>query len=163
MRGVLVDDDDGVSRLRHDVGLVQLRARRAERAVEQRLGRGIGAGARIRARGREGLERRLHRLGEAVRDAAARGGIRCGTRARSKGTTLGSSSSSVAAPPRADARWPAACSADASALTISERTRPASRKRTSAFAGCTFTSTSAGGSVTNSASSGWRPRGMRSP
>ena len=35
MRGVLVDDDDAVARLRHDVGLVHLRARRAERPVEQ--------------------------------------------------------------------------------------------------------------------------------
>ena len=35
MRGVLIDDDEPVARLRDDVGLVQLRARGAERMIEQ--------------------------------------------------------------------------------------------------------------------------------
>jgi S-adenosylmethionine uptake transporter len=42
--------------------------------------------------------------------------------------------------------------------TISPRARPGSRKRTSDFAGCTFTSTSVGGHSTNSAAAGWRSR-----
>ena len=50
MRGVLIDDDDAVARLRHDVGLVHLRARRAERAVEQ-IGRGLGDSTRASADG----------------------------------------------------------------------------------------------------------------
>ena len=35
MRGVLVDDDQPVAGLRHDIGLVHLRARGAERALDQ--------------------------------------------------------------------------------------------------------------------------------
>ena len=41
MRGVLVDDDYAVAGLRDDIGLVQLRARSAERPVE-RFGHGFG-------------------------------------------------------------------------------------------------------------------------
>ena len=41
VRGVLIDDHDAVARLRHDVSLVQLRARSAERAVDE-IGRGFG-------------------------------------------------------------------------------------------------------------------------
>ena len=47
MRGMLVDDDDAVGRLRDDIGLVQLRARRAERCVFGRRDGGVrrdGAG-----------------------------------------------------------------------------------------------------------------------
>ena len=43
------------------------------------------------------------------------------------------------------------------------RTRPESRKRTSALVGCTLTSTSLGLTSRNSANNGERPRGMRSP
>ena len=35
VRGVLVDDDEAVAGLRHDIGLMQLRARGAERTVDQ--------------------------------------------------------------------------------------------------------------------------------
>ena len=35
MRGVLIDDDETVARLRHDVGVVHLRARGAERVFER--------------------------------------------------------------------------------------------------------------------------------
>ncbi len=71
MRGVLVDDDQAVAGLRHDIGLVHLRARRAERAVDQ-LGRRLEAlDARIGGR-RADLEGGLRGFGEAERGAAAR-------------------------------------------------------------------------------------------
>ena len=63
MRGVLVDDDQPIAGLRHDVGLVHLRARGAERAVEQ-FGRGfddIGTGI---GRGRADIEGGLRGFGE---------------------------------------------------------------------------------------------------
>ncbi len=68
MRGVLIDDDDAVARLRHDIGFVHLRAGSAERPVEQ-LGRGeidacVGGG------GSADVERRLRRLRQAWRVAA---------------------------------------------------------------------------------------------
>ena len=44
MRGVLVHDDQSVAGLRHDVGFVDLRPRRAERTVEQ-----VGGGLRLEA------------------------------------------------------------------------------------------------------------------
>ena len=47
MRGVLVDDDDAVAGLRDDVGVVQLRARRAQR----RGGSALAGGRPARARG----------------------------------------------------------------------------------------------------------------
>ena len=50
MRGVLVDDHEPVAGLRHDVGLVQLRARSAERPVDL-IGGGLEARNR-RIRGR---------------------------------------------------------------------------------------------------------------
>ncbi len=70
MRGVLVHHDQAVAGLRHDIGLVDLRPRRAERAVEQ-----VGGGLRLEAHvgGRRadiegGLisfgERRRHRASE---------------------------------------------------------------------------------------------------
>ena len=50
MRGVLIDDHDAVARLRHDVGLVQLRPCGAQRPVDEigqrRLGGRAGIGAR---------------------------------------------------------------------------------------------------------------------
>jgi hypothetical protein len=53
-----------------------------------------------------------------------------------------------------DARCPAPARAWRSAPTISPRTSPASRKRTSALAGCTFTSTCPPGRSTYSATTG---------
>ena len=44
MRGVLVHDDQSVAGLRHDVGFVDLRPRRAERTIEQ-----VGGGLRLEA------------------------------------------------------------------------------------------------------------------
>ena len=40
------------------------------------------------------------------------------------------------------------------------RTASPSRKRSSVFIGCTFTSTLSGGTCRNSAAAGWRPAGM---
>ena len=64
----------------------------------------------------------------------------------------------VALPPVVAARWPSRASVSFSEWISSERTSVESRNRTSVLAGCTFTSTSRGGSVTNSASTGWRSR-----
>ena len=57
------------------------------------------------------------------------------------------------------ARFASRASALLSAWRMSARTKPALRKRTSALAGWTLTSTSGGGSDTNKASSGCRSRG----
>ncbi len=64
------------------------------------------------------------------------------------------------------ARSPSRASASRIAPTISPRTRPGSRKRTSALAGCTLTSTSAGSiaidsTATGSARAGWSPHRRR--
>ena len=171
MRGVLVDDDDAVARLRHDIGLVHLRARGAERPVEQ-FGRGLrDLDARIGG-GRADVERRLRGLGEAERGAAARRQRRSRadraapasaaspSRGRERAPAGGGRNAAmVALPPVVAARWPSRASASCSARISSARTRPGSRKRTSALAGCTLTSTSRGSSVTNSATIGWRSRG----
>ena len=67
MGGVLVDDNHRATRLRDDVGLVQLGARSTQRAVEQvRIERG-SVGGRVGARLVEARERRLHGLAEAAR------------------------------------------------------------------------------------------------
>ena len=66
MRGVLVDDDDAVSRLRYDVILVQLRPRRAKRSGEVAL---AGQGSRRRRGGRDFGEAALC-AGSASRGAA---------------------------------------------------------------------------------------------
>ena len=58
MGGMLVDDDHAVARLRHDIGLVQLGARCAERPVDRR-GRSFDRlSAHVRRR-RADIERRL--------------------------------------------------------------------------------------------------------
>ena len=79
MGGMLVDDDDAVGGLRHDVGLVQLGARRAERIVARRA---IGGLWHRRAR-----RRRQHalQLRRAVERRIGRGG-RLGEAARQHGT-----------------------------------------------------------------------------
>ncbi len=56
-------------------------------------------------------------------------------------------------------RRPSRASPSFSACTISARTRPALRNRTSVLAGCTLASTSRESSVTNSATTGCRSRG----
>ena len=62
MRGMLVDDDEAVARLRHDVVLVDLRPRGAERMLDLL---GIGRRFDARRRRRSDVERRLRRVGEA--------------------------------------------------------------------------------------------------
>ena len=72
MGRVLVDDDDGGSRLRNDIGFVELRARRPERPIEE-IGRGrLGAGTQVHGGLGKRLERGLHRLGETGRHLRAR-------------------------------------------------------------------------------------------
>ncbi len=69
MRGVLIDHHQPVTRLRHDISLVNLRARRAERTIEQ-FGRGLDdVGARIGHRFAD-LEGGLRGFGEADHVAA---------------------------------------------------------------------------------------------
>ena len=60
VRGVLIDDDEPVARLRHDIGLVDLRARGAERMIEKIGGGRLGFGffARIRRANRRQVRRR---------------------------------------------------------------------------------------------------------
>ena len=72
MRRVLVDDHDALARLRHDVGLVHLRARGAERPVEQ-LGRALAHLDAGIGGWRAHVEGRLGRFREAERGARVRG------------------------------------------------------------------------------------------
>src|SRR6266567_1849109 len=108
------------------------------------------------------LQRRLHAL---VDDAPMRGAPapagRAGERRQSQlhGARSGRNAAMVALPPVVAARRPSRESAAPNAWTISARTRPPSRKRTSALAGCTLTSTSRASSATNRATIGWRSRG----
>ena len=155
VRGVLVDDDEAVAGLRHDVGVVHLRARGAERPVEQ-VGRGLGdldAGGRPRPRRRRTPPARLRQspVGRAQAASAPRGGSgRDGERRQSHCRARGSGGraerrdgrGAAGRSPRAGRR---ARAPPCSACISSARTRPLSRKRTSVLAGCTFTSTSRGG------------------
>src|SRR5580704_19100572 len=68
VRGVLVDDDQAVAGLRHDIGLVHLGARRAERPVDQ-FGGGLRLDAKI-GRRRADIEGGLRGFGKTT--AAAR-------------------------------------------------------------------------------------------
>src|SRR5205823_2490578 len=62
MRGVLVHDNEAVAGLRHDVGLVDLRACRTQRPIEQ-VSRWCFLKPHVRARGAD-LERSLPGFGE---------------------------------------------------------------------------------------------------
>ncbi len=55
VRGVLVDDDEAVARLRHDVSFVHLRTRRSERVIE---GVATRRSKRIRFKPEVGAQRR---------------------------------------------------------------------------------------------------------
>ncbi len=59
MCGVLIDDDEAVARLRHDIGFVDLRPRRAERMIE-RFGRRCRSAARHFGFGRTAQISRRH-------------------------------------------------------------------------------------------------------
>ena len=165
--GVLVDDDHAVAGLGDDVGLVHLGPRRAQRIVD--AGRTTGAGVALG-------DGRTRRRGSAVPKpaaAAARRGDRRDGRcqppapgASSRRRRGGAACRPEAAQRRAgtvvEARWPAPASAWRRAPTIRPRTRPGSRKRTSALAGWTLTSTMRRSSSRNSAASGWRSRARKS-
>ena len=163
MGGVLIDDDEAVRRLGHDIGLVQLGARRAERMGLALGGRGLlrEGGTRVDGsrRPRRVIECRLAAAAEAARrrGAGRRRGPRrdrAGRRRRlpHEGPRCGCCAKPVPAENAAKARseacatglMPALRSASWMALTTSALTSPASRKRTSALAGCTFTSTARG-------------------
>ena len=159
VRGVLIDDHDAVARLRHDVSLMQLRARSAERSVDE-IGRGFCGDPCVRG-GRAGIERGLCGFGKAgERSRALR-------RKRRRGTPVPAAPGAKIRPERRNGRLAAGRRA---ALCVTRqrllerahdqaRTKPQSRKRTSVLAGCTFTSTSRGSTVMNSATTGWRSRG----
>ena len=165
VRRVLIDDDDAVGGLGDDEGAVQLRPREAERRDRPLVG------GRRRRPPIGGIVRRAS--GAARRRAASSAKPGGGQPARSDRPGSGGRARRPA-PARSDraavprhgapaagvaARWPAAASACFSAPTISPRTRPASRKRTSVFIGWTLTSTSSGGTSRNSATTGWRSCG----
>ena len=134
MRGVLVDDDEAVARLRHDVGLVHLRARGAERPVEQ-IGRGLGAldarvGRRPRRRRTPPARLRQSRAGAApcatrCASAAAAPASAASRRRRAAAAPTGRNAAMVALPPVVAARWPSRASASFSARTISAAHQPA--------------------------------------
>ena len=140
VRGVLVDDHHAVGGLGDQVGLVQLRPGDAERQV----GLGLGGAAAARP-----APRPSRRSGSAKPGAAGRTG------AQSARSTAGRSgrgggarkAPSIAPPVVLEPRWPAPASTWRSAPTTRPRTRPGSRKRTSALAGCTLTSTASGSQV----------------
>ena len=151
VRGVLVDDHEAVARLRHDVGLVHLRARGAERPVEQ-------VGARLRrldarvGRRRADVERRLRGFGKAAARRVPRRAPRQAA-ATASGASPSRARGSDAGPERRDGRAAAgrrgalrrrAPAPPAARARSDARTSPASRKRTSVLAGCTLTSTSRG-------------------
>ena len=126
MRGVLVDDHDAVARLRHDVGLVQLRARRAERAVDQ-VWRGFGRDPRV-GRRRAGVERRLRGFGEARQRGRA---LRQRTRRRvapvpaaPRRRCSGRNAAMVASPPVVAVRCASRASASCKARTIRRTHQP---------------------------------------
>ena len=123
MRGVLVDDDQAVARLRHDVGLVHLRARGAERPVEQ-VGRGLDDCRRAQSAdgaptSKAACAASAKPARSATRQRAAVGSGRAGERRQSKPArrqAAGRNAAMVALPPVVAARWPSRASASCSAL-----------------------------------------------
>ena len=93
-----------------------------------------------------------------MRNAVRAGDLRQSQYPRS-GAVAGRKAAIVPVPPALAARLPSRNSASCSARIMRLRTRPGSRKRTSALAGCTLTSTSRGSIATKSATIGCRSRG----
>ncbi len=133
MRGVLVDDDEAVAGLRDDVGLVHLRARGAERALDADRARPRPASTRASADGaptsKAACAASAKPTRAAARDAAkpAEPAGRAGERRQSQAPprcaeTAGRNAAMVASPPVVAARWPSRASASCSAPTISPRT-----------------------------------------
>ena len=152
MRRVLVDDDQPVLGLRRRCRS-RASAPRAAPSGRATVGGRPAASARD-VGGRRGRrrERRLRRLGEARGDSAALPAIggrpparrRRPERPRAAGPER---RDGRAVPPPVELRGPLAANASRSAPTIRPRTSPGSRKRTSALAGWTLTSTCRGSSV----------------
>ena len=158
---------EAVARLRHDIGLVHLRARRAERALDQ-----IRPPARNFPRAHRPTARRPSKAACAAsaKPSAAtppriarKAGDSAASAAPASAANLAAAARRAHGPERRDGGAAAGGGARAgprapahpfSARTISPRTSPPSRKRTSVLAGCTLTSTSRASSVTNNASSG---------
>ena len=151
---MLVDDYQPVAGLRHDIGVVHLRARRAERAgrADRRPARSSARGVRDRTATSNAACAASANAGAA---AVARISARFERASRRQSPVMAAARRHRGRPERRDGgapsggrgAWPCAPSASCSARIIRLRTRPGSRKRTSALAGCTLTSTSRGSSV----------------
>lgn len=174
MRGVLVSDDKPGFSLRHDVVLVDLRARRAERqsATAPRPRRRALAPSALEvcvvsARAVGIVSPSNDVCGRSPKPLPAGRGGEWGSRRRRErprrrglGAPLllrlrpvavrleagAEGARSMPSAPVVAARLPSRASASRIAPTISPRTSCGSRKRTSDLAGCTLTSTSAGSS-----------------
>ena len=139
-----------------------MRPRRAERRGKSR-----SAGARPPHWARLArMSAKLGLRGSAKLGAARRGGRiapfpAAGRQRRAKKADGrgGRMASTVAVPPVVEARAAPRPGVCLTAPTTSPRTRPELRKRTSALAGWTLTSTSLGSQATNSATMAWRSRG----
>ena len=159
MRRVLVDNDDAVPGLGDDVVLVHLRPRRAKRSGEVSLAWPRPPAGPRRARLR--------------RSSPARARPVAAPRARPASPSVGNRTrrDRVAAAawrglsPFRPSSTPGAAASPRRCLivpTIRLRTAEASRKRTSAFAGWTLTSTCAGSHSTNKAATACRSGGTKS-
>ncbi len=151
VRGVLVDDDQPVIGLRDDVVRVKLRAGGAERTREHRSRRAPASAARASADGRSMTAKAAcssspKPRGSAPPSRASRAAVAVLARRTRRRAASGRKAASVLAPtlPRgaeAVRRQRLADRADDEPAH-----QAGSRKRTSSFAGCTFTSNSAGSS-----------------
>ena len=151
VRRVLVDQDQAGRGLGQDLAAVQLGPRRTQRVG----GRGRGLGQRRGRQGAPTASAASWRAGRAPRPGRHRpAGRPAGRRPARKAPR--------AAVPAAALRWPCSASARFRAPTTRPRTSAGSRKRTSALAGWTLTSTSSGGSSRNRAATGWRSWNSRS-
>ena len=158
MRRVLVDDDHAVPRLGDDVVLVHLRPRRAKRSGEVALAWPRGRRGRG---GRDFGEARLRGLREPRRR---------GRGAPVPAGRIGRAAIGLRGAHGEDRRRPAGGRGAMQRLVQmlldraddQARTAAASRKRTSAFAGWTLTSTSLGSHSTNKAATACRSGGRKS-
>ena len=170
MRGVLVDDNEAVAGLRDDIGLVDLRPCRAERAVEQVGGR-LFLKPNIGGR-RADIEGRLAGLGERGRGGALKAGCdptgKAGERRQSQFACppFAAAAQRQGGAPRSQRRryWPRCACLRARGLPSA---RARSRRARARHCGSALRSwpderwrrPRCGSSVTNSATTGWRSRG----
>ena len=152
MRRVHVDEHEPGAVLREHVDAVQLREREAERMVVAGLGqRGRVAALALAEQPR--VERR--RLGRRERERVLRAASRPRRRRPSGGVRAADEAEALGGRHRGRfgrARGERALDRGAHELVH----RAPSRKRTSLFCGCTFTSTRRGSIVSHSAYAGWR-------